>query len=621
MKQLLLLRKALIVLLLALPFANTLFAQIAYTQGFESNTFPTGGWSLGYTNGNNLWSHRTTGTNPTCTPHSGTGMARFNSHTALAGRTQALISPLVDYSYLNGSTATFSLWVYRDTGVATIGDSITIAVNTVALDSGSTPIGSIARSISINLPDTKDSSGWYQYSFNIPASFNTNTNYIIVNGTAETGNSIYIDDVSWMSYPTPCSGTPNAGTVNANSALLCGDSGSTNLSLSGATAGFNGLRYQWLSGPSANGPWTYFDSVPATNTGVITTTTYYRCVLTCSFSGLSDSTVSYAVAVSANPVPVVTINPTTINFCVGGSPVALSATGAAIYSWSPSTGLNTTSDSTVLSSPANTTHYTVVGTDINGCSATARATVNVRNPPALTLTATPDTVCIGDTVNLTATTTGFVNGPVFTWTPDSIVGASVVVTPTGNTLYRVKLTSNTGCPATDSIMVYTNPLSVANFGYTTNGHTVTFIDSSTNTTSWHWSFGGGIASTNQNPVYTFLTDGTDTVQLITSGICSNQDTISKIITVYGLGVNQPSGGASISVYPNPAENFAVVEFNQSVPMAQLNIINVLGDIVASYNVAAGNYKQQIDLTKIAAGVYTLRFTSGSQSVTQQLIKQ
>ena len=609
--------------LLAVLSSNMLSAQVTNTQGFELNTFVPAGWTLSTTNGNNLWSRRTTGTFPTCTPHSGTAMARFNSHTAAAGRTQAIITPAIDYSALGNNIATFSLWVYRDTGAVNAADSLTISVNTVALDSGSTTIGTIARNININLPNTEAASGWYQYTFNVPSSFNTNTNYIIINGTAEAGNSIYIDDVSWISYPTPCTGTPSAGTVSSNPGIICGGTGSATLALTGATTGYSGISYQWQSSTSSTGPWTTFDSVAATRTGTITTTTYYRCYLTCSFSGIADTTAVYTALVTNSTAPVVTVTPGNVNYCAGSTPPTLTASGAATYSWSPATGLNTTLDSQVTAAPGSTTRYTVTGTDLSGCSGTAQATVNVRPAPVLTVTASPDTVCAGDSVTLTASTTGFVNPAVYTWSPDSIVGASVKVAPATVTLYKVVLTSN-GCPATDSIWVYANPASIAAFGYSSNGHSISFQDSSSNATTWNWSFGDGNTSVSQNPVYTYSNDGIDTVTLITTGFCSKPDTTTKVITVYALGINNVAMNSAISVYPNPAENIALVNFNAGGAETKLTVYNALGELVKSFDLTTtlgNNYQQRLDLSNVAPGVYMIRVTNGNQNISQHLIKQ
>lgn len=64
--------------------------------------------------------------------------------------------------------------------------------------------------------------------------------------------------------------------------------------------------------------------------------------------------------------------------CIG-SVALLNASGAVSYSWSPATGLNTTTGSTVIASPAATTVYTVTGTSVSGCTGSVNVTVSVND--------------------------------------------------------------------------------------------------------------------------------------------------------------------------------------------------------------------------------------------------
>lgn len=64
----------------------------------------------------------------------------------------------------------------------------------------------------------------------------------------------------------------------------------------------------------------------------------------------------------------------------------LTASGASTYTWSPSTGLNTTSGATVTASPIVTTTYTVVGTSASGCQNSNTVTVTVNRPLPVQLT-------------------------------------------------------------------------------------------------------------------------------------------------------------------------------------------------------------------------------------------
>ncbi len=102
----------------------------------------------------------------------------------------------------------------------------------------------------------------------------------------------------------------------------------------------------------------------------------------------------------------ITVSAAPATICVGGS-TTLSATSQVgyNYSWSPATGLNTTTGSTVIASPTVTTTYTVTGTSINdpSCSRTATITVTVRPIPTATISGTATVCQNGSSPNITFT--------------------------------------------------------------------------------------------------------------------------------------------------------------------------------------------------------------------------
>jgi len=92
--------------------------------------------------------------------------------------------------------------------------------------------------------------------------------------------------------PVSCSGTPTAGSAVASLTSVCG--GSTNLSLTGSATGC-GITYQWQSSPN-NSVWTNIaGATSATLTQTPVATTYYRCIITCSNSGISSNSTSVLV--------------------------------------------------------------------------------------------------------------------------------------------------------------------------------------------------------------------------------------------------------------------------------------------------------------------------------------
>jgi len=606
---------------------NTSYAQILHTESFDTTAFPPSGWNLQVVGGpNQLWVQRAIGTFPTCNPHSGSGMARFSARNTTAGTQQTFTTPVIDYSYTNGNTPTFSLWVYRDSS-STAGDSITILINTVNSLTGATRLGAVARSRYFILPINEPVNGWYQYSFNIPAGFNTSTNYIILNGTSQVGANIYIDDVQWDEYPTPCSGAPSAGTVISSSALICGGTGNVDLSLLGGTTSNSGIVYQWQSALSNQGPWTDFGSGTAiTNSGTLTATSYFRCCVTCTASALSDTTQPIEVVVNPNPNPVVTVNPAgQLNYCAGSTPLVITATGAVSYLWTPASGLSVDTGATVEASPANNTNYTITGTDAFGCVGTLNITVNYRQAPVFTVTANRTSVCEGDTTVLHAFGQGGPGGGnQYQWNPGALNGANPTVTVNAATTYTVIATNQAGCTKADSISISIANGVNPNFGYTTNNYTVNFSDSSNSAITWMWLFGDGNASFSQNPTYTYSSPGTYDVTLIVSnGVCS-PDTIIKTITIQAIGLSTIIDGKQLTVYPNPIRSIATINFESRSTSANIEILNTIGAIVMNKTIspAYGNvYSEQIDMKNLPTGIYYAKITSASGNGIVKLIKE
>jgi hypothetical protein len=104
------------------------------------------------------------------------------------------------------------------------------------------------------------------------------------------------DYVITLATPPVCAGTPATSNALASSPLVCSGA-NFNLSLSTAYSGL-GFSYQWSSSPD-NSTWTPIGGATAsTLTTTQTAGTYYRCVITCSFSGLTRTSSSVLVGMS-----------------------------------------------------------------------------------------------------------------------------------------------------------------------------------------------------------------------------------------------------------------------------------------------------------------------------------
>jgi len=151
------------------------------------------------------------------------------------------------------------------------------------------------------------------------------------------------------------------------------------------------------------------------------------------------SSASYTQIVNPNPVLTITSSPPVT---CSGDPVLLNVTGAVNYSWN--NGQMAASFST---SPLSTTVYTVTGTT-NGCSTTGSFTQQVLPLPTIYINGPANTICIGETVLLTA-----MGANTYTWSLQGLNSPVIQVSPPLATSYTVTGTNNNGCEGAAAVTV------------------------------------------------------------------------------------------------------------------------------------------------------------------------
>lgn len=171
-----------------------------YSESFDGTTFPPTGWLNFRTagSGTGTWNRATSGSNPTCSPFTGAGMARYNSDSYASGTCGVLVTPPLNVPE-DGYSVSFR--IYRDT--ASGADKLRVHYNTAANLSGATLLGTITRPTSSS-PYVRDA-GWYKYTLDLPAGSGGNARYLVFEGVSAAGNNIFVDDVSVFkpSVPVP----------------------------------------------------------------------------------------------------------------------------------------------------------------------------------------------------------------------------------------------------------------------------------------------------------------------------------------------------------------------------------------------------------------------------------
>ncbi len=461
------LTKSTILLCCLLVLTIKSWGQILHSESFDGNTFLPTGWTAVGTAPD--WARATVLATPlTGGAHTGAGFARMRYPANGTGATpvsESICTPKFDLSGRGANTPTVSLWVYRDSLLPANNDSIAVYISKKPNLTGAVELGVIARCRKTAVPDTTQKNGWYQYSFNIPVAFSTDSNFVIfkstVVGPTATARRNCIDDVNWTEYLPACTGTPTPGTITSPDTLICNGKGVAHLGLNGASTG-TGITYTWYTALTASGPWVPFGTNATTAVSdTLTSTHYFQCIVTCTASGLSDTSNVLTAIVNPNPNPVVTITSLKDTICSGDT-LRIVAHGASTYLWTITGNPNYSTNDTINVFPNNTTTYSVTGKDVYGCkSAVKTKTVVVGRRPTITsITNTTPLICVGGSSTLTVhATTGGGGGGVtlsYVWNPTALTTAAITVSPAATSIYTVTVKGQYGCSRSDTSKVSVN---------------------------------------------------------------------------------------------------------------------------------------------------------------------
>jgi gliding motility-associated-like protein len=211
-----------------------------------------------------------------------------------------------------------------------------------------------------------------------------------------------------------------------------------------------GVSYTWSPATGLSDP----NSATPTASPVVTTTYTVTATDANGCTGTDQVTVSITTLQTANAGP-------DQNICLGGS-TTLNGSGGVTYSWSPATGLSSTSIANPIANPTATTTYTVTVTDADGCAGTDAVVITVT--PLDIANAGPDQeVCTGSSTTLAAS-----GGVSYQWSPATGLSnpnsPSPTVTPSGPITYTVLVTDANGCFDTDEVSLSLVPLPTVSLG-------------------------------------------------------------------------------------------------------------------------------------------------------------
>lgn len=287
---------------------------------------------------------------------------------------------------------------------------------------------------------------------------------------------------------------------------------------------------------------------------------------------------------------------------------AMGGTMNYTYDWSP----GNMSGSLATSNPANTTTYTLLVTDANGCTSSSTTTVTVYTAPVVSLGA--DIISCGNAM-LDAQNAG----SSFLWSEGS---TTQMITVMMSGPYDVVVTDGNGCTGMDTINVTinANPIVVgsAAMNFVCAGEPTVQLFESPAGGAWT---GAGVFGSTFEPD----TAGVGTHDLVYSYTdslgCSGVDTISITVDLC-LGIN-PVADSDVNVYPNPTNGVFEVVFSTEANNVLIEITDVQGRVIYSSKesfVAQGAHKQ-IDVSAQADGIYLMRINTGATISVNRLVIQ
>ncbi|MCK6650239.1 MAG: SprB repeat-containing protein, partial [Bacteroidia bacterium] len=243
---------------------------------------------------------------------------------------------------------------------------------------------------------------------------------------------------------------------------------------------------------------------------------------------------------------------------IGGSPTASGGLAPYTYSWTPATGLSSSTVANPLASPTATTTYTVMITDANASSIGDVVTVTVNPLPSVTANSnTP--VCEGSQLFLSGSAAG---GATFSWSGPNGFSAAMQnpqinpVSLAAAGTYTFTAVSAQGCASSVSTVVVVSALpTVTITGITdvtcnglSNGSATATASGGVPPYSYSWSPSGASSQVVTN----FLAAGSHTVVATDINGCSSQtNAIINEPTAVTMNVFSPTAclGDSATITP------------------------------------------------------------------------
>lgn len=138
---------------------------------------------------------------------------------------------------------------------------------------------------------------------------------------------------------------------------------------------------------------------------------------------------------------------------------------------------------------------------------------------------------------------------------------------------------------------------------------------SRNILSWHWDFGDGATSEQQNPAHTFSAPGNYTITLtVSNGSEIAIETKPAYIRAGSLGIAENALSRRIKVYPVPADTHIVIDSPE--PIQTVRILDMAGNETAA--IKDNHFKTTLNLGFLKSGNYLLIIETEKGTATKKI---
>lgn len=353
---------------------------------------------------------------------------------------------------------------------------------------------------------------------------------------------------------------------------------------------YNANTFTWSSTPLG------FNSTLYNPTDAPVTTTQYDVVVT-TVNGCTN-TASVTVTVNNMPAPTVTVN----NNCGESELIATNYTGSLLWS------TNETTDTIIVTNnnPVSVTYTDGVCT--SDAATVVPAPIEIPNTP----TVAPIDACFGETVNPFVATSNYND---FVWYADAgltipIGTGSIYQSPEVNVgTYTYFVVAMNGTCTSDVAVAFLTIHTLPTASITQNGDTL--ISSSSTGNQWYNTLGPIAGATDS--IYVVESEDDYYVVVTDANGCS---TMSNIIHVLPTTMAQNQFASMISVSPNPAHNYTVLNMG-TIDKAKIEIVAIDGKVV--YNAFVKKNIETISLNGLATGLYTVKVMSNGKTIQKKLV--